>query len=524
MVPAENTIVVNVGPGAKPGKTTISGKLDISNLLQGKCKEVLDHYVKGRKLHARNELKKLLNKYPNAKTVKQLDVLLLYKERKYAEAYEKIQEVLKSSSKHAGLINMQGLIQRQLELFDEAIASYKEAIKIKPNFADPYNNVGIIYRYYGEKEKAIKCFKKALKIRPDFLSARYNLAGMKGYKFSEKEIALVEEQLKGIKAPEDKARCCFTLYNALVKKSKYHKAFDYLQRGNQILFEYNKTKHLLPAYVNKIVKGFDSNYANKLKSLKSSARKPVFIIGMPRTGSTLLEQILCAHTDIAGIGESREMPKLMHEVYPQLEINTHNFLQIYAGSDRKKLTQLVDGYLQKASKKIGSEKLFIDKMLNNFKYVGFIQNLLPNARFIYIKRDPLDTCLSCYEKKFTLGHEYSYDLLTLADHYVASTVIMKHWISLFPSIIYEINYENLVFDTEAEIKKCLAFLGLEMQLSCLNFHKNVKNVFTASADQVREKINANSIGKWKRYEKQLAPLIKRLAEAGIEARTEINVH
>jgi tetratricopeptide (TPR) repeat protein len=520
MASAENTIVVNVNPGSKPGKTTISGKLDISNLLQGKCQDVLDHYEKGRKLHARNELKKLLHKYPNAKVVKQLDILILYRERKYTEAYGKIQEVLKTSSKNAALINMQGLIQRQLELFDEAIASYEKAINIKPNFADPYNNAGIIYRYYGEKEKAISCFKKALEIRPDFLSARYNLAGMKGYKFSEKEIALVEGQLQEIKAPEDKARCYFTLYNALVKNSDYQKAFSYLQRGNQILFEHNKTQHLLPAYVNKIIKGFDSQYANKLKSLNAATKRAVFIIGMPRTGSTLLEQILCAHTAITGIGESREMPRLMHEIFAQLEVNTQGFLQVYSQQDKQKLIQLAERYMQNSSKKLNGEKIFIDKMLNNFKYVGFIQNLLPNARFIYIKRHPLDTCLSCYEKKFTLGHEYSYDLLTLADHYVASTALMKHWRSLYPSIIYEINYEDIVFDTESEIKKCLAFLGLEMQASCLNFHKNVKNVFTASADQVREKINTRSIGKWKRYEEQLSPLIQRLTEAGVE----INAH
>lgn len=484
--------------------------------LKEKCQSVLQKYLLGEKSYARQEAHAIYKKHPGSIAAAHLWTMILYKDYRFKEAYAAVKKILEKSPDDANKYNLCGLIQRNLLLFDEAIASYKKAVELKPTFADPYNNMGIIYRYSGEREKAIKSFLKALALNPGFVSARYNLACMKGYVFSKEEISLVEKQREKLELPEDKARSDFTLYNALLKNNEFDRAFFYLEEGNRILFNNSKSPHILPGYAKIIIERFDENYGANLKKLGPISKKPIFIVGMPRSGSTLLEQILSSHSNVAGIGESHAMPKLIHSVYRKLEADTETFVKVFAETDEKQLEYLIREYEEKALQYVKNEAFFTDKMLNNFKYIGFIQSLIPQARFIHIKRNPIDTCLSCFEKKFTTGHEYTYDLDTLAKHFIAYSDLMKHWLKLYPELIYEINYEDIVSDTESQVRNCLSFLGLRMQKSCLEYYKNDRNVYTASTDQVREKINSNSIGKWRRYEKQLAPLVKRLSKAGID--------
>ena len=495
----------------------VKGALTLqTSSLKQKCQAILENYLQGKKVQARQEAAAICKKNPGSLITLHLMTVILYKDGRYREAYREVKKILRKTPDDASRLNLCGLIQRHMMLFDDAIASYQKAIRHKPDFADPYNNLGIIYRYYGDKEKAIRNFRKALDLNPRFASARYNLACMKGYKFSQDEIRLVERQRQEFKLPEDKARLNFALYNAYIKNNEYNRAFAYLEEGNKIIHNNNKVAHALPAYTKEVIKGFDENYAASMQKLAASAEIPVFIVGMPRSGSSLLEQILSSHSNVVGMGESRAMPKLIHTIYRKIEDDTPGFLRTFAEADRKQLENHVEEYEKKALQYVKTESFYTDKMLNNFKYIGFIQGLMPQAKFIHIKRNPMDTCLSCFEKKFTNGHEYTYDLQTLADHFIAYRDLMAHWTRLFPGLIYEINYEDIVSDTKAQIKECLAYLGLRMQKSCLEYYKNKRHVYTASTDQVREKINADSIGKWRRYETELAPLQERFTRAGIE--------
>lgn len=482
--------------------------------LKKKVQDIAQEYSRGKKQEARIKAQKLNLKHPKSIAVMQLLSFILYSDLRYEEACALVEFILQKTPNDSVRINFYGMILKSLQRFDEAKTAFEKAIEISPDFAEPYNGLGTVYRYHGEKEKAVKQFKKALEIEPDLLSAKYNLGVMKGYKFSEKEIDSVKKQLNNLDYFDDKARCCFTLYNALTKNKNYLEAFEWLNHANEIMFNNNNIKPNLPEFSKNIIKGFDKNYNNKLKKFGPSIQKPIFIIGMPRSGSTLLEQILCSHSEVGGIGESHEMPKLMTSIYAYAEMNVEMYLREYLLKDEKSLYLLRKKYATDAIKKIKHKKYYVDKMLNNFKFVGFIKNLIPDAKFIYIKRNPLDTCLSCYEKKF-VGHEYAYDFIALADNYIAMSKLVAHWVKLFPTDIYQINYEDLVVDTASQVEKCLSFIGLEMQDSCLKHYENVEAVVTASTDQVREKINSNSIGKWKRYEQQLAPLIQRFSEAGI---------
>ena len=207
----------------------VKGALTLqTSSLKQKCQAILENYLQGKKVQARQEAAAICKKNPGSLITLHLMTVILYKDGRYREAYREVKKILRKTPDDASRLNLCGLIQRHMMLFDDAIASYQKAIRHKPDFADPYNNLGIIYRYYGDKEKAIRNFRKALDLNPRFASARYNLACMKGYKFSQDEIRLVERQRQEFKLPEDKARLNFALYNAYIKNNEYNRACAYL--------------------------------------------------------------------------------------------------------------------------------------------------------------------------------------------------------------------------------------------------------------------------------------------------------
>ncbi|MBN4075528.1 MAG: hypothetical protein COA71_06610 [SAR86 cluster bacterium] len=510
MTPKNNTIVVNVKSGSGQVKKIISGNLEIGNSLQNKCEEVLRQYGKGKKFYARKQVEFLLEKYPDSIIVKHLNVLILYRDKKYAVAYKHVKQVLKRVPKHVGLINMQGLMQRQLKLFDAAIASYLLAIKLNPKFADPYNNLAIIYRYFGKKDLAIHNFRKAIALNENYCAAFYNLSCIKGYKASKDEINIVVGLLKKLKITSDVVRCHFTLYNAYLSYGRKEKAFRHLEAGNTMLAQRFAKRKPLKVYVEELKENFDTSFYKNRIHLEPFYKVPYFIVGMPRSGSSLLEQILSSHSEIYGLGESKSMTDTLLSLDSHVESNISLFTSAFDKLNSSDLNKIVENYRNKIQGEVGGLSIYTDKMLKNFKFIGFIKMLLPNAKFIHIKRHALDNCLSCYEKKFTQGHEYTYDLKMLGGYYSAYIELMEYWKSIFPEDIYEVNYEELIHDSEKVITQCLGFMNLELEKSCLEFYKSKRLVFTASTDQVRDKINTRSIGKWEKFETQLQPLIQEL--------------
>ena len=288
------------------------------------------------------------------------------------------------------------------------------------------------------------------------------------------------------------------------------KAFNYLEAGNNLHYKNVSERKQLSYFVENIKKSFNSGlYKTRIK-LKPFYKTPYFIVGMPRSGSFLIEQILTSHSEIYGLGESRAIPEFLKGIGRHIETDVAEFCSIFKKLSEDQLYEKVKQYEAEIKDEVKNEQIYTDKMLKKFKYIGFIKILLPNAKFIHIKRHPLDNCLSCYERKFTQGHEYTYDLSVLGEYYSAYLDLMKYWKSIFPDDIYEVSYEELVLDTETVVRDCLGFMHLELESACLESYKNKRVVFTASTDQVREKIHDRAIGKWKKYESQLQPLIQEL--------------
>jgi len=233
-------------------------------------------------------------------------------------------------------------------------------------------------------------------------------------------------------------------------------------------------------------------------------RQPIFVLGMPRSGTTLVEQILASHPLVFGAGELNAMQ--ISSVQTQVLSN-----RVFPGSVGELSTgqceMLAEQYLRRLYRHAGSAEYAVDKLPHNFLYIGLIKYILPGARIIHCRRNPLDTCLSIYKNDFTGNHPYSHDLKDLGDYYLQYLHLMSHWHSVFPFEIYDVQYENLVTDTDEEVRALLKFCGLSFEAACLEFHKTQRIVATASTAQVRNPVSTKSVALWKEYREQLQPLI-----------------
>lgn len=492
------------------GNTTISGSVapvPKAGRFESACSEILAKWDRGHKTHAREELSGLLDSAAEDPKVLETAAIIYFHDRRYTEALEFICKALKRSPENISWLNLCAQILRHMDRYDEAIDHYKKAVDLDAENEQAYNGLGIIYRYQGQTAKAIEMYEMAIRKKPDFYSAIYNLSNIPAYTFSPEILTSILNLLPQTKIANDLSRIYFALYNYYSNTSQFEKAFYYLNEGNAAEFMKNKYHDTMSVFVEKTQSAFNEAFIQNAPKLKNADMQPVFIIGMPRSGSSLLEQILVTHNAIHGFGESTRMINTLKNVNGRIYKNPDDYFIGFQNQDVNSLQSIQEDYLREIKADSGNLTIYTDKTLDNFKYVGFIKLLIPNARFIHIKRHPMDNCFACFENRFTYGHEYSFNLEKLGDYYVNYRKIMDHWQTLFSENIYEIQYENLVVNMEKEIGQVFDFLELEMDEKCLNYFENDRMVVTASTDQVKRKPYTSSIGRWKNYEKQLSPLV-----------------
>lgn len=377
--------------------------------------------------------------------------------------------------------------------------------------------LGILYREAGRTEEAKALFSRAIGLQPDMIDAYYSLRTLKKFTADDpdfqrlQKIAQREESL----AADDKIKLNFTLARALQDQGKTDEAFARYTVANRLKKSTYKTPvSRFEDYAENITQIFTADLVNKLQG-KSAAvsQRPIFIVGMPRSGSTLVDQILSSHPGAASIGESKSFPTSI-PAYPNKEIPG------FFGEGKPSVTQpLLDSLTPEALTKIGEKYLaltedaagggkpLVDKMLFNFYWVGLIRLALPQAKIIHCTRHPCDIGLSIWQLMFNEAMPWAYDLEDIGRYYLAYEKIMAHWKKLFPDAIHEVNYETMIENQEGETRKLLAFCGLPWDDACLKFHDSARQVKTASALQVRVPIYKTSAGKWAFYKDYLSPLI-----------------
>ena len=448
---------------------------------------------------------------------------------KAVEARRALEQALSLNPDNAEAANNLGLVLHEAGEIDRAIDCYRRALRIKPDYADASNNLATALKEQGLLDEAIVQYRETLKFQPDHALACYNLSQFA----SEGRFSFSVGQLERIKAivaagrgsPVERSLFCFALAGVLAQTGSCDAAFDYYQQANdlrkQSLQDRNRAfdvpRHR--AVVDGIIADFDESYFQKVQSWGTETNQPIFIVGMPRSGSTLVEQILSSHPHVFGAGELGEIPRLVARLAKAAGCS-ERVLPVLPLPNRATSQGLAAEFLQRIAKLSGGAERVTIKTLENCLHLGVIATLFPGAHIIHCRRDPLDVCLSCYFQNFQ-GLDFAWSMGDLGAYHRQYERVMAHWRSVLPLPIHDVSYEELIHHPEAVVRDLLSFCGLSWEERCLAFYNTRRTVRTASTLQVRKPLSAQSIGRWKRYRAHLEPLMEALDyPAGSDSRVD----
>lgn len=401
----------------------------------------------------------------------------------------------------------------------EALAIYQRVKEQHPKNVDARRGLATAFRILGQAQEAeVEC-DWVLNEHPDDYEIIYLRSSLRKQSEDHNHVDELVSRLKcGAKDWRGTVQIAYSLAKELEDLSEYSESFKYLQQGATLRRRHTRYD------VQNDIKIFDTiskTFTPRLISEKEasgySSDAPIFVLGLPRTGSTLVERVISSHSDVHMAGElndfALELVKLTTQANNGKSVPRLELPQAAAALD---MAQLGRNYIDSTKDSAGSTKHFIDKLPLNFLYIGFIHLALPNAKIVHIKRNPMDACYAIYKYLFKQAYPFSYDLEELAAYYIAYHRLMEYWRKLLPGVIYDIRYEDLVANQESESRRLLKYLGLEWQDACLNFHLNQQASATGSASQVREPLYSSSVGKWCHYEEELDSLAVTLKNEGVE--------
>ena len=424
----------------------------------------------------------------------------------FTESINGFLNAIKCNPKYERAFINLGRVYSELDEFDNELNCYKKFLKIKPNSSITLVKLGRAYKKIGENKLAIDCFESSLDFNPKSFASYFELANEPEYKLNKEQIAKIESFAKNDALTEDdKVNLNFTLAKIYENTGNSVKLFSSLHRANSLRKKlFNYSLHDDEKRLNNVKKFYQetSNTNQIINGKKSKSKNPIFIVGMPRSGSSLIEQILSSHNSVYGGGELQ----IFRKIY-----NFLNDKEIYNEKiQNQSCYELIrNEYLESIDKLNFKEVFFTDKALLNFQYIGLILRALPESKIIHIKRDAKAICWSNYKSNFAQrGIAFSNDLNDLVGYYKLYEEQMKFWHSEFPNQIYDLQYETMTKSQTIETEKLLSFCNLDWDENCLHFYKNKRQVKTASNDQVRQKMYSGSSDAWKKYENYLEPLIK----------------
>jgi len=397
---------------------------------------------------------------------------------------------------------------------------HEEAIKLLDNILEknPYNfstftSKGHAQKTLGQTDQAIHSYQSAYKIKPDHGEAFFSLANLKTYSFSANELNGMREQVKRVDLSlRDKAYFHFALAQACESIGEFEEAFTHLKQGNKIKNDQSKYSiERMDAELNGQIDVCDEIFFDDLGSGGSDTKDPIFILGLPRAGSTLIEQILASHSMIDG---TLELPNILSiaqslrgdDIYGK-EGNYPKSMKSLTLNQRASLGKK---YIDETQMHRNDAPMFTDKMPNNFRHIGLIHLIMPNAKIIDARRYPLDCCFSMFKQLFAQGQEFSYGLAEAGSYYNSYIKLMDHWDRVLPNKILRVNNEDVVDDLDGQVKRMLDYLELPFEEECISFYETSRSVRTASSEQVRKPVNKDGMGRWKPYAKNLKPLLDSL--------------
>jgi tetratricopeptide (TPR) repeat protein len=396
----------------------------------------------------------------------------------------------------------------------EAVAAYQRALELRPEEAGLRMSIGHLQKTLGERAESEASYKQALVMDPGRGEGYWSLADLKNYTFSDSEIAVMQRVIDSDpRSPSNEAQLHFALGRAFEQRRQYAEAFARYARGAQLrhgeapfdIVQFERRSARIRAF-------FNADFFTAHRGSGDPSRAPIFIVGLPRSGSTLVEQILASHSAVEGTMELPNVLNIIHEL-DAAQHGRNAYPEAVGSASSAQLSLLGRRYLEQTAPLLRLERArFTDKLPNNFSHIGLIHAILPRATVIDVRRHPMDACFSAFKQYFAQGQTFSYDLEDLGRYYRCYLALMDHWEAVLPGKVLELRYEELVRSPEESVRRLLEHCGLDFEPGCLAFHQTRRAVRTASAEQVRQPIYSSAVGYWRNFEQQLEPLRRALGD------------
>lgn len=435
---------------------------------------------------------------------------VLNRQGKGAEALAEVEQVLSQEpanpnyrTLHAGILGRIGEYGRAIETYEGVLAEY-------PKNPGAWMSYGHALKSAGRREDSIAAYRRAIKLRPGFGESWWSLANLKTFHFEPTDLAVMQAQIaRDDLSPADRFHFHFALGKALEDQGSWAEAFSHYEDGNRLrrsLVQYDAADNA--SHVARSKAALSKEFFAERGGFGAAARDPIFIVGLPRSGSTLLEQILSSHSAVEGTMELPDVIAIARALGERKNRSQESrYPEVLATLGAAEFRALGERYIaQTRIQRRTGTPYFIDKMPNNFAHIGLIQLMLPNAKIIDARRHPLGCCLSAFKQHFARGQSFTYSLTDLGRYYRDYVELMAHYDEVLAGRVHRVIYERMIEDTEAEIRRLLEYCGLPFEESCLHFYENERAVRTASSEQVRQPIYKEAVDHWRNFESWLEPL------------------
>jgi tetratricopeptide (TPR) repeat protein len=454
-------------------------------------------------------LESILEFHPSLDDIRREYIEVLKNRQKFEQAEAQSAVLIEQTPDKIQNLSIHGINLMQAGRYDEALGFFDKILDRVPDDAVTWTSKGHALKTLGREAEAIEAYRAAVAAQPHHGDGYYSLANLKTYQFEPAEIDQMQAQMQsGNLFPADRVHVSFALAKAFEDRGDYQQAFDNYQAGNQL--KRHQTGYTAEAMHDELQRQKDICTADLFAAQSGKghdAPDPIFIVGLPRAGSTLIEQILASHSQIEGTLELPNILSLSHKLRGrQLDHEEVAYPQILHDLSAEQLVDYGRSFIDDTQMHRQGAPFFTDKMPNNFRHIGLIHLILPNAKIIDARRNPMDCCFSCFKQLFAQGQEFTYGLEDIGRYYADYVSLMAHWHEVLPGKILHVQHEDVLDDLEGQVRRMLDYLGLPFEPACLDFHNTERAVRTASSAQVRQPINRKGVDVWRPFEAYLAPL------------------
>ncbi len=435
--------------------------------------------------------------------------LILLRRHKHVRAREEMEKLLEKYPGNRDYRTTHATICTGFGDYEKALPLYREILAETPDRPELHLSIAHALKTVGRTAEAVQSYRAAAAARPCFGDAYWSLANLKTYRFTEGEIAKMRADEAAPRVGlEDRYHLCFALGKALEDRGEYAESFAYYERGNALKkgeCRYRPEPLERNARLQQELCTRDF-FATKT-GVGCDSPAPIFIVGLPRSGSTLLEQILASHSQVEGTMELADILRMVQDLQGrETKDSIPRYPAILADLEPATFARLGEKYLADTRVYRTGKPFFIDKMPNNFRHLGLIHLILPNAKIIDARRDPLACCFSNYKQLFASGQQFTYSVDDITRYYRMYVTLMAHWDETLPGKVLRVQHEEVVADLETSVRRILEFCGLDFEPACVEFHKTERRIHTASSEQVRQPINRDGIDQWRNFEPWLGPM------------------